>query len=292
LMPESGSTCPLCGGTGREWRRKRGFDLRLCESCDNAFVPPSLVPADLEELYSATYFEGGADTGYPSYLADRSIIAKNFSDRLAFIGELVPPGRRLLDVGAAYGLFMKVARDAGFDVKGVEIAEDCAAEAARISGAPVIAGDFVSVELHGSFDVIVMLDVIEHMRDPLAGVKRAHELLAPNGLLIVETGDHRSLWARLLGNRWYFLDPPQHLFYFSRSGLGWLLRRGGFERTPALRRLGRRVSLRNVSFKLAKEAPERWRERVSGLTSAGLPGHVYLNFGDGMLIGARRAATR
>ena len=281
-------TCPLCGGGARAWRRKRGFDIRLCNSCYNGFVAPELIPSDLERLYTTSYFEGGQTTGYPSYLKDRAIIAANFRDRLTWISALGPKGRRLLDVGAAYGIFMQAARESGWDAEGVEIAPDCAEQAARISGERVTAGDFVSAPLSGPFDVIVMLDVLEHLRDPLACVKRAHELLAPGGLLVIETCNHASPWARLLGARWYFFDPPQHLYYFSKAGLTWLLARAGFAPAPRFASMGRRVSMTNVAFKLAKELPERYRERGLAAARTGLPGYVYLNFGDCMLVGARR----
>jgi SAM-dependent methyltransferase len=280
----------LCEGDARAWRRKRGFDIYLCKACGNAFVPPEVIPTDLEQLYSKSYFEGAHNTGYPGYLNDQSLLVRNFEDRLAWIEKLKPPGRRLLDVGAAYGLFLKVARDAGWDAEGVEIAPDCAAEARRISGAPVAAGDFLNVELQGQFDVIVMFDVIEHMRDPLACMRRARELLVPGGRLVIETGDHASPWARLLGDRWYFLDPPQHLFYFSKRGLDWAFDRAGFFPEPAFQRSGRRVSLANISFKLAKELPGRLRNRVVEAARHGLPGSIYLNFGDAIFVGAQRAA--
>jgi SAM-dependent methyltransferase len=251
-------------------------------------VAPELVPSDLERLYSTSYFEGGQTTGYPSYLKDHAIIAANFRDRLTWISALRPPGRRLLDVGAAYGIFVQAARESGWDAEGVEIAPDCAEQAARISGGRVTAGDFVSAPLSGRFDVIVMLDVLEHLRDPLACVKRAHELLTPGGLLVIESGNHASPWARLLGARWYFFDPPQHLYYFSRAGLTWLLARAGFTEPPRFASMGRRVSMTNVAFKLAKELPERYRERGLAAARTRLPGYLYLNFGDCMLVGARR----
>jgi SAM-dependent methyltransferase len=289
LKSVADENCPLCGGNGRPWRQKRGFEIHLCGSCNNAFIPPSLIPKNLEDLYSKSYFEGEEDTGYPGYLNDQALILKNFSDRLGWIEKLDLPGRRLLDVGAAYGLFLKAAKDSGWDAEGVEIAPDCAEEAARISGAKVTAGDFLSVDLHGKFDVIVMLDVIEHMRDPLACMRRAHELLVPGGRLVIETGDHESPWARLLREKWYFLDPPQHLFYFSKRGLDWLFASAGFASDKAFSRWGRRVSLANISFKLAKEMPKVVRKRVVSAARHGLPGSVYLNFGDGMLVGAKRA---
>ena len=79
---------------------------------------------------------------------------------------------------------------------------------------------------------------------------RARELLAPGGLLVIETGDVASPWARLLGRHWYFLDPPQHLWYFTGDGLAALLARAGFRAPPERWRSGRWVSLANIAFNL------------------------------------------
>jgi SAM-dependent methyltransferase len=281
--------CGLCGAPGHPFLVKRGVDVFLCSGCGNGFVPSFAIPDDLEAIYSQAYFEGGEATGYPGYLADRELLLRNFAERLAFIEEARPPGRRLLDVGAAYGLLLKVARDAGWDASGVEIAPDCALEAARISGASVACGDFVRVPLPGPYDVIVMLDVIEHLRDPAAAVARAFELLAPGGLLVIETGDLRAPWARLLGRKWYFLDPPAHLFYLTHHGLTDLLRRAGFATNMRVRRAGRRVSAANICFKLAAAAPEGPLRRVlSSASRRATRGSLYLNFGDVMLVAARK----
>ncbi|MBM4362493.1 MAG: class I SAM-dependent methyltransferase, partial [Deltaproteobacteria bacterium] len=270
--------CPLCDGQGRAFRRKAGYPILRCAACDVAFVPPRLVPDDLESLYSRAYFEGDADTGYPGYLADGAILRKNFADRLAFVERVGCPGPRLLDVGAAYGLLLLEARARGFEPEGVEIAPDCAEEAARLSGARVACGSFVDVPLEGPYDVIVMLDVIEHFRDPLAAMRRAHELLVRGGLLVMETGDMDSRWARAAADRWHFLDPPQHLFYFGLEGMKRTLRTAGFTSEIAVKRASRRVSVNNLAFKLAARLPGGAARR--GLQAAvrrGLPGSVHLN---------------
>jgi len=279
----------VCGGVGQPFRRKHGYTVLLCRKCGNGYVPSSLVPDDLEDIYSKGYFEGEQSTGYPGYLADSELLLQNFKHRLSVIEGLGTRGRRLLDVGAAYGLFLKVARDAGWDASGIEIAPDCAVEAARISGAPVLCGDFTTVPVEGQFDVIVMLDVIEHFRDPVAAMRRAFELLAPSGYLVIDTGDIDTPWSRLLGNHWYFLDPPQHLFYFSRRGLVAALREAGFRGDVRVTRPGRSVSLNNAFFKLTAAMPAGpLRDGVGSVAKRGVPGSLYLNFGDGMLVAARK----
>jgi SAM-dependent methyltransferase len=280
--------CRLCGGAGEPWLVKAGFPIQRCRSCDNRFLPESVIPDDLEGLYAREYFEGRGSTGYPGYLADAVLLERNFSERLAWIESFRRPGR-LLEIGAAYGLFLKVARARGWEVVGVELVADCAAEATRIAGAPVLAGDFLQTQLPGRFDVIAFLDVIEHMRDPIACMRRARELLAPGGCIVIETGDAASRWARLLGRRWYFLDPPQHLFYFTAAGLERSLRSCGFTGEKRILRPGRRVSLANIAFKLVRGTSwDRVTRLVAGVARAGIPAGLYLNFGDGVLMAVCR----
>lgn len=268
--------------------RKDGFLILRCRSCGNGFLPGDVIPEHLEDLYSEEYFQGDQPTGYPTYLADAALLERNFTRRLAWIESHQRPGR-LLEVGAAYGFFLKQARARGWDAMGVEIAAECAAAAASRAGVPVVAGNFLESSLPSGFDVVAMFDVIEHMRDPIACLRRAHSLLAPGGLLVVETGDIASPWARLLGSRWYFLDPPQHLVYFTAAGLEHAMRRCHFTGGMHSVRIGRLVSLANIAFKLARQIPgARASNALTALARRGVPGSVYLNFGDGILIAARR----
>ena len=65
------------------------------------------------------------------------------------------------------------------------------------------------------FDVIVMLDVIEHVPDPRETLALCEKHLNPGGIVVITTGDFGSLPARLLGARWRLMTPPQHLWFFT-----------------------------------------------------------------------------
>ena len=277
-LADSNIACPICAGAAVGWTEKRGYPIVRCQACGSAFIPAESVPDDLESLYSAEYFQGKKGTGYPGYLRDVALLERNFSRRLRWIESSHRPGR-LLDVGAALGVFLKVAHARGWDPVGVEIAADCAREASRLAQVPVIAGSFPHVDLPGSFDVITMFDVIEHMRDPLDSFRGAAAALRPGGVLVVETGDIASAYARFIGRRWHYLDPPQHIFYFTASALIDALRASGFTGRVRTCRLGKWVSLSNGLFKLLR----------SGNALIGkVPGSVYGNLGDSVLLAVEK----
>jgi SAM-dependent methyltransferase len=80
-----------------------------------------------------------------------------------------------------------------------------------------------------SFDLIVMWDVLEHLPDPLAGLRKARELLAPEGRLVLETQNVEALAARALGRRWTHFKHDEHLVHFSPATLKRALEISGFE---------------------------------------------------------------
>jgi 2-polyprenyl-3-methyl-5-hydroxy-6-metoxy-1,4-benzoquinol methylase len=127
---------------------------------------------------------------------------------------------RLLEIGCAYGFFLQEAARAGFEVAGIELAAE-AAEHARGRGLNVTTGiaDEVVLGKLGSFDVIVLLDVIEHLEDPHGTLALCERHLNPGGVIVLTTGDFGSLAARMTGESWRLMTPPQHLWFFSAESM-------------------------------------------------------------------------
>ncbi|MCC6847842.1 MAG: class I SAM-dependent methyltransferase [Deltaproteobacteria bacterium] len=135
------------------------------------------------------------------------------------------PGR-LLDIGAGTGILMHLARERGWRIEGIDICSLTAEKAAREFGVEIVVAP---IEEHGfaeRFDAVTMLDVLEHVVDPLATLRRAYDLLRPGGALAIAVPNQRCLltslvgmWARMLGpaaNGLLFrLYVPQHLHYFT-----------------------------------------------------------------------------
>lgn len=241
--------CRACGGPGTALFVKRGFVVAACADCGCHFVPD---PVPAAATYDEAYFAGEGECGYGDYLADRELILANFARRARWIARLAPGGR-VLDVGAAYGFFVAAARACGFSACGLEPVPACAAFARRELDVDIFTGRIEDAPLPaGSFDVVTLFDVIEHLPQPLVALRRIRELLTPGGIVVVETGDLGGLLVRVIGSRWYYYDPPQHLTYFSVESLEQLLARAGFAPPCEVGYLGRAVSVRNFCHQLGR----------------------------------------
>jgi SAM-dependent methyltransferase len=141
------------------------------------------------------------------------------------IEQIVPPGR-MLDVGCWTGSFLVAAQERGWDPVGIE-PSTWASERARVRGVDVHVGELSDHPFqHGSFRLVAMRDVIEHLTDPGDALAAVTSLLEQGGAVFVTTPDAGSVIARLLGRRWWSV-LPMHVQYFTRSSLERLLHAHG-----------------------------------------------------------------
>jgi len=105
-------------------------------------------------------------------------------------------------------------------VSGIEPADTAAAHAGDL-GLNVVCGLLSEATLNslGTLDVIVLLDVIEHLPAPQEALALFADHLRPDGIIVLTTGDFGSLAARSTGAHWRLMTPPQHLWFFNRDSL-------------------------------------------------------------------------
>jgi SAM-dependent methyltransferase len=210
--------CPLCGGlTGQPHLRNARMTVWRCP-CGMAFAGPDMP----EEPYGEAYFESrqfGAS-------AVAAMKRRSYCEVLAQVERLLGPlpRRRLLDVGCGYGWSLDAAAQAGLEAYGVE----ASAEARRQAGARHEVRPDVRDYGDGTFDVVTLVDVVEHVRDPVRLLQAAAQALAPGGALVLVTPDLSSLSARLLRGWWPYVIP-EHLVYFDRRTIRRALGRAGLE---------------------------------------------------------------
>ena len=195
---------------------KNGCHILRCTQC--GLGRAEATGFDPESYYTADYFSGGHADGYADYLGAEPILRREFAGTVDFIRKFRPSGR-LLDVGCAYGFFLQEAKRV-YDASGIELAEDAAAHC-RQTGLRVLSGvaDEANLAKLGAMDVIVLLDVIEHLPSPGETLALCARHLNPGGILVITTGDFGALTARLAGAHWRLMTPPQHLWFFSRESI-------------------------------------------------------------------------
>ncbi|MFZ5845471.1 MAG: class I SAM-dependent methyltransferase [Patescibacteria group bacterium] len=202
----------------------------------------------------------------------------------------VKPTGKLLDVGCAMGFFVELAGASGFDAYGFDPSVYAVAEAKKLLDGRITLGTIKEVQYPRQFfDVITLFDVFEHLVDPLGDLQKLSALLKNDGIMVIATGDSRSLMAKVMNSRWTFYNPPQHLFYFDKKTLSNLLQRGNLIPITWFR-INKWLSLRYV-LHLARTVGESrlgaWLYRHLAKSPVGkFP--LYLPVRDNMVVIARK----
>jgi len=224
--------CDLCGSSDHTSEfEKDDYSAVRCSGCGLVFVNPQPCREYLEkEVYDEEYFDAGRGFGIEDALGKGAREARRRANALfRDIEKSMQPGR-VLDVGCAAGYVLDTARRRGWDTTGVEISDFAATHAREELGLEVLTGDFPEMGLSTeSFDLVLMLDVIEHFRSPRRALEKALDVAAPGGRLVLDTPNYDSAPARFLGTRWGLIAPEHHLFYFTPRTLSRMLRETGFK---------------------------------------------------------------
>jgi 2-polyprenyl-3-methyl-5-hydroxy-6-metoxy-1,4-benzoquinol methylase len=259
--------CPACDqDRPAPALRKHGFDIVRCRQCRLRYVNPRPAPDQLAALYREGYFTPQAAGRQHLRHDDMKLATARL--RLRFLQEFRAKGR-LLDVGCGGGVFVRAAREAGWSAVGLEPSVEAAAHAGT-HHLPIVAGHLEQRPLAGGrFDAITMFDVLEHVFSPGAFLAEARTLLAPRGVLLIETPNMAGWMPRLMGSRHPWIRPPEHLTYFTPGSLRVLLERTGFRVLRLLARAPKALSLDYVLgltestnpllTALAKQTVGRWR---------------------------------
>lgn len=190
------------------------------------FVSPRPPDSGLSRYYAAGYYDKpGEDSGGLGRRLGRLFMI----ERVAKAARGGPPGR-VLDIGCGEGTFLAAMARRGWDAWGIEVSPEGAARAAARPGLRVLNKRLEDCELEpASFDLITLWHSIEHVSDPEALLRRAAALLKEGGSLFLAFPSAQSWDFKLFGSRWFHLDPPRHLHYFSPTTMGALLERCGLE---------------------------------------------------------------
>ena len=256
---ESTLACDLCRSVhgklvlrGTDHREGLGgdFAIQKCRQCGLARTDPR--PDNLLAWYPASYQQHVASDGLTTSVVAWAI-SRVASRRLprtiraalewlipdAALGDPLPPGARVLDVGAGNGTAVRALAAVGIDAHGIEPSADAVAAARSRGCTTVTQGTLDDTRLQpGDWDVIRMSQVLEHVPSPRTTLETIRPALKPDGVVVIGVPNFASALRWLTGPSWDGLELPRHLHHFTPATLGMLLESTGFEvvtmRTVAL----------------------------------------------------------
>lgn len=226
MIPE-----PCICNEGRLFLRytKNGANIYECNNCDLLTVRPLPGKDELRSFYDSNYSDGRYVNRIMEYAV--KLRADTFRHWFKYFSFLLRPGDRLLDIGCGDGTGMAVAEELGFQVYGNDISM-IAAKNAKLkwgervrSGVPIENSDFEK----NFFNCITMFDFIEHTTEPLETLKFCHTLLGEPGFLIIATHDGGGMLRKVMGTKWNYLNPDEHLNIFTKKTLRIFLEKSKFK---------------------------------------------------------------
>jgi 2-polyprenyl-3-methyl-5-hydroxy-6-metoxy-1,4-benzoquinol methylase len=205
----------------------RAYAYRRCAACGAIFIDPPPVDR-LAEIYPSTYysFRASGDASLTQRIKER-LDARLFRRLLR---DLRGPTLRVLDVGGGTGWLLSVVRRADPRVVAThEVDLDDSARAAAEAAGHVF--HCTPIERFASderFDLVLMLNVIEHVADPVAVLRVVAGLLAPGGRILIKTPNTATLDHRLFRHRnWGGYHCPRHWVLFTAENFTATARRAG-----------------------------------------------------------------
>lgn len=219
--------CPSCGSSEIIHVRdvkdyflsQESFGLDQCTSCQLLFTNPRPAAEVIGDYYKSEDYVSHSSTkkGLVNsvYNKVRSI---TLNQKLKLIDKYAP-GKRLLDIGAGTGHFAAKMSTAGYTVTGLEPDSDARRVCQELNHLELHPLEALYADDLGSFDLITMWHVLEHVYDLSKDLNRIGSLLEKGGLFVIAVPNYTSYDAKHYGEFWAAYDVPRHLYHFEPGSL-------------------------------------------------------------------------
>jgi SAM-dependent methyltransferase/GT2 family glycosyltransferase len=221
--------CPVCGSDGiAGFHDYTSFKLLVCNDCGLKFRA-ACRNMDIKSLISETYGPSWIQMR-EQYSRDTFLGHAKFNNMLLEISR--PQKGSLLEIGSGTGEFLFMAKEAGWQVAGVEPGMDACRYAREKFGLELecaVWGESAIQSNATAFDAIAFWHVLEHIADPASFLRSVYTVLKPDGLLFFSLPNDDSLFNEVYGKTSALYREPDHLMHYNRRNLAILLEKAGFE---------------------------------------------------------------
>lgn len=175
------------------------------------------------------YYQAMDDQTYEDTREQRALQARKLLQKLK---KRIPQGS-LLDVGAGSGILVEEALKLGFEADGIEPSTWLVKQALNRK-LPVYEGILPHPSLKPQYDIITLVDVIEHVSNPVEILSEMKKVLKPNGIILIVTPDVSALVPKLMKSKWWHFRLA-HIGYFDTKTLNLAMERSGFQKVSIFR---------------------------------------------------------
>jgi SAM-dependent methyltransferase len=232
--------CLLCGDSAElrhnkypGYQEPDTFRIYHCPGCNTSF---SLPEVDTSVLYENIYKNGNKVPGYNRYWRYARFI-KKFSNPFEYLAETSEAywgvnevlsvheknkkQIKILEIGSGLGYLTYSLIKANYDAIGLDISQTAVDQAKETFGDYYICADLSEFAQHneGSFDIVILTEVIEHIKKPLDFIKSTIKLLKPEGQAIITSPDKSLYPADII---WPTDLPPVHWWWFSEDSMKYI----------------------------------------------------------------------
>lgn len=224
--------CPICHSFSVKLKYEfTSHNYFACRQCTVEFLFPFPTSEEIMSLYkNEDYFKkGNIGTGYEDYTGELRGYELTFRKKIKYLVSIGCTSKsKILEIGPGPGIFLKELREMNFQsVMGLEL-NPYALDEMHKAGIHAVQGTINNLPREEKYDLIVMLDVFEHILSPEEFLKDLKEHLNLNGLLLITTPVTDSLLCRFSGKNWVSYKIPEHFLLYNRAALKNMLAKSGF----------------------------------------------------------------
>ena len=201
------------------------FAIVECNDCTHRFTNPRPAVTDIGKFYQAEDYISHSDTNKGIINQAYKIVRRfTIQHKINLIKSLVQhQNPKILDIGCGTGTFLNAVNKKGWGVTGVEPSDEAIAKCEE-KGLQVHR-QLQDITDTGTFDVVTMWHVLEHVYDLHEYTARIKKMLKPGGYLVVAVPNHLSKDAQYYGADWAAYDVPRHIQHFNQHSIKKLMRK-------------------------------------------------------------------
>jgi len=205
--------CPLCGSESSSLLYEiNSYKYNKCNNCELVYLNPRLKEESLLEYYAQDSFYAEYSSGYMKELHKRNVT-----------------GGKLLEIGCGFGFLLDEAKNY-FDYRiGTDFSSEAVSHAKKYADNVYCGGlEAIPSDTSTKFDCVITFSVLEHVYNPNTFIQEIQNYMAPNGSLVVSTPFIGGMWYKILGKKWPFFIPPEHVCLYNHNSISQLLKQNAW----------------------------------------------------------------